>query len=185
MLIQSFIYVTDHTNRHVRDHDHFPNVCAEEPTDAEWKSVYKTIKKVEEDTERFSFNTAVSSFMIGVNELHDLKCHKKKVLEKLLVTLSPYAPHISEELWSLLGNEGSILTADYPGIEEKYLIESSKNYPVAVNGKTRTELSIALEATQQQVEELVLNNDVVKRWLEGKHPKKVIYVKGRMVNIVV
>jgi leucyl-tRNA synthetase len=157
----------------------------EKATEGEWKALYKTLKKVEDDTERFSFNTAVSAFMIGVNELSDLKCHKKEVLEKLLVAISPYAPHVSEELWRQIGNEGTILDAPYPTIEEKYLIESSKNYPVAVNGKTRTELNIALEATQQQVEELVLNNDVVKRWLEGKSPKKVIYVKGRMVNIVV
>src|SRR5215204_5392110 len=154
-------------------------------SEAEWKALYKTLKKVEEDTERFSFNTAVSAFMIGVNELSDLKCHNREVLEKLLVAISPYAPHVSEELWHQIGNEGTILDAPYPAIEETYLVESSKNYPVAVNGKTRTELNIALEATQQQVEELVLNNDVVKRWLEGKSPKKVIYVKGRMVNIVV
>jgi len=154
-------------------------------TDAEWKSLYKTIKKVEEDTDRFSFNTAVSTFMIGINELNDLKCHKKEVLEKLLIALTPYAPHISEELWHLIGNVGTVLDASYPKIEEKYLIESSKNYPVAVNGKTRTELNIALEASQQQVEEMVLNNEIVKRWLEGKPPKKIIYVKGKMVNIVV
>jgi leucyl-tRNA synthetase len=154
-------------------------------TETEWKVLYKALKKVEEDTERFSFNTAVSSFMIAVNELTDLKCHKKEVLEKLLVSLTPYAPHVCEELWHLIGNQGSVLDAMYPLIEEKYLIESTKNYPVAVNGKTRTELNIALEATQQQVEELVLNNDVIKRWLEGKAPKKVIYVKGRMVNVVV
>ena len=157
----------------------------ESANEAEWKALYKMLKKVEEDTERFSFNTAVSTFMIGINELNDLKCHKKEVLEKLLVAISPYAPHISEELWRQIGNQRSVLDATYPVIEEKYLVESSKNYPVAVNGKTRTELNIALEATQQQVEELVLNNDVVKRWLEGKSPKKVIYVKGRMVNIVV
>jgi leucyl-tRNA synthetase len=154
-------------------------------TEAEWKALYKTLKKVEDDTERFSFNTAVSSFMIGVNELTDLKCHKRQVLEKLLIALTPYAPHVCDELWHLMGNVGTVLNATYPVIEEKYLIESAKNYPVAVNGKTRTELNISLEATQQQVEELVLNNDVVKRWLEGKSPKKVIYVKGRMVNIVI
>ena len=101
------------------------------------------------------------------------------------MALTPYAPHVAEELWSLLGNGGSVLDAMYPPIESKYLIESTKNYPVAVNGKTRTELSIALDATQQQVEELVLGNDVIKRWLEGKPPKKVIYVKGRMVNVVI
>ena len=160
-------------------------VKKEGSTEAEWKVLYKTLKKVEEDTERFSFNTAVSSFMICVNELTDLKCHKQEVLEKLLVALTPYAPHISEELWHLIGNEGTVLDATYPVIVEKYLVESSKNYPVAVNGKTRAELNIALDATQQEVEELVLNNDIVKRWLEGKSPKKIIYVKGRMVNVVI
>ena len=157
----------------------------EKATDAEWKSLYRTLRKVEDDTERFSFNTAVSSFMIGVNELTELKCHKKEVLEKLLISIAPYAPHVSEELWQLIGNAGSVINAKYPAVEAKYLVESSKNYPVAVNGKTRTELNIALEATQEQVEEIVLSNDIVKRWLEGKSPKKVVYVKGRMVNIVV
>jgi leucyl-tRNA synthetase len=156
-------------------------------TGAEWKVLYKTIKKVEEDTERFSFNTGVSALMIGVNELSDLKCHKKEVLEKLLIILTPYAPHVSEELWELIGNEpaGSILDAPYPRIEEKYLVESAKNYPVAINGKTRTELNIALDATQQQVEDMILADETVKKWLDGKPPKKVIYVKNRMINVVV
>jgi len=157
----------------------------EKSTDAELKVVYKTIKKVEDATERFSFNTGVSALMIGVNELTDLRCHKKEVLEKLLVILTPYAPHISEELWQLLGNEGSVLDAAYPAVEEKYLVESTKNYPIAINGKTRTELNIALDATQQQVEELVLADDLVKKWLEGKAPKKVIYVRHKMINVVV
>jgi leucyl-tRNA synthetase len=157
----------------------------EKATDAEWKALYKTIKKVEEATERFSFNTGVSALMIGVNEITDLNCHKKEVLEKLVITLTPYAPHISEELWQILGNEGSILDAPYPAVEEKYLVESSKNYPVAINGKTRTELNIALDATQQQVEDLVLADELVKKWLEGKPPKKVIYVKNKMINVVV
>ncbi|MDO6433971.1 class I tRNA ligase family protein [Flavitalea sp. BT771] len=157
----------------------------EKATDAELKLVYKTIKKVEDATERFSFNTGVSALMIGVNELTDLRCHKKEVLEKLLVILTPYAPHVSEELWQLLGNEGSVLDAAYPAVEEKYLVESTKNYPIAINGKTRTELNIALDATQQQVEELVLADDLVKKWLDGKAPKKVIYVKHKMINVVV
>lgn len=153
--------------------------------DPEWKCIYRTIKKVEEATERFSFNTGVSALMIGVNELTDLKCSKKEVLEKLVVILTPYAPHIAEELWHLLGNEGSVLDAPYPKVEEKYLVESTKNYPIAINGKTRTELNIALDATQQQVEELVLADDVVKRWLEGNLPKKVVYVRNKMINVVV
>ena len=123
--------------------------------------------------------------MIGVNELTDLKCFKKEVLEKLVVILTPYAPHVAEELWFLLGNEGSVLDAPYPKVEEKYLVESTKNYPIAINGKTRTELNIALDATQQQVEELVLADDVVKRWLEGNLPKKVVYVRNKMINVVV
>jgi leucyl-tRNA synthetase len=153
--------------------------------DPEWKVIYRTIKKTEEATERFSFNTGVSALMIGVNELTDLKCSKKEVLEKLVVILTPYAPHTAEELWHLLGNEGSVLDAPYPKVEEKYLVESTKNYPIAINGKTRTELNIALDATQQQVEELVLADDIVKRWLEGNPPKKVVYVRNKMINVVV
>jgi leucyl-tRNA synthetase len=163
-------------------------------TDPELKVLHKTIKKIEEDTERFSFNTGVSSFMICVNELHDLKCYKTEVLEKLLIILAPYAPHICEELNSHLQGfreagqtvwEGSsILINTYPKAEEKYLIESLKNYPVAINGKTRAELKIALDATQQQVEEIVLTDETIKKWLEGKQVKKLIYVKGKMINIV-
>jgi leucyl-tRNA synthetase len=160
----------------------------ERATAAEWKILYKTIRKVEEDTERFSFNTGVSALMIGVNELNELKCFKKEVLEKLLIILTPYAPHICEELWELIGNadgNNSILDAAYPTVEEKYLVESAKNYPIAINGRTRTELNIALDATQQQVEELILADETVKKWLEGRQPKKVIYVKNRMINVVI
>jgi leucyl-tRNA synthetase len=157
----------------------------EKATDAELKVLYKTIRKVEDATERFSFNTGVSALMIGVNEITDLQCHKKEVLEKLLTILTPYAPHVSEELWQQMGNQGSILDAAYPAVEEKYLVESTKNYPIAINGKTRTELNIDLNATQQQVEDLVLADDLVKKWLEGKSPKKVIYVRNKMINVVV
>src|SRR6201999_2873177 len=122
---------------------------------------------------------------IGVNELTDLKCYKKEVLEKLVITITPYAPHFAEEIWRQLGNPGSVLDAAYPTVEEKYLVESTKNYPIAINGKTRHELNIALDATQQQVEEIVLADETVRKWLEGNPPKKIIYVKNRMINVVV
>jgi leucyl-tRNA synthetase len=156
----------------------------EAATDAEWKVIHKAIKKLDEDTDRFSFNTGVSALMIMVNELSELKSHKKDVLEKLLVILTPYAPHISEELWQAIGNEDSILDAVYPVYDEKYLMESSKSYPIAINGKTRAEMTISLDASQQQVEEMVLANEMVRKWLNGGSPKKVIYVKNKMINIV-
>lgn len=158
---------------------------AEKPTEQEYKTIYRTIKKVEEATERFSFNTGVSALMIGVNELTDLKTHKKEILGKLVVILTPYAPHVAAELWEHLGESGSVLDAPYPKVEESYLVESAKNYPVAINGKTRLELNIALDATQQQVEAIVLADDTVKKWLDGNAPKKVIYVKNKMINVVV
>lgn len=154
-------------------------------TDAELKVLHKTIKKIEEDTERFSFNTGVSTFMICVNELSDLKCSKKEILEQVLILLTPYAPHVSEELWQLLGNKGSILDAAFPKFEEKYVKESSKAYPVAINGKTRTELTLSLDISQQEVETIVLNDEVVQKWLEGKQPKKIIYVRNKMINVVI
>jgi leucyl-tRNA synthetase len=156
-----------------------------EATDAELKVLHKTIKKIDEDTQRFSFNTAVSTFMICVNELTDLKCHKKSILESLLILMTPYAPHIAEELWHLLGNESSILSASYPVYEEKYLVETSKLYPVAVNGKTRSECLLGLDATQEDVEKLILSDPAVQKWMEGKKPKKIIYVKNKMINVVV
>lgn len=160
-------------------------VADAEPTTEELKALHNAIRRIEQDTERFSFNTGVSSFMIATNELTDLKCHKRKILEPLLILLTPYAPHICEELWSLMGNKASILDASFPHFEEKYVKESSKAYPVAINGKTRTELTLALDITQQQVEEVVLQNEVVQKWLEGKQPKKIIYVKNKMINVVV
>jgi leucyl-tRNA synthetase len=160
-------------------------VVDEEPTLAELKVLHRTIKKIEDDTERFSFNTAVSAFMVCVNELTDLKCHKKKVLEPLLILLTPYAPHISEELWHKLENETTILDAAFPRFEEKYLVETSKEYPISINGKVRANMSISLEASQAQVESIVLENEVVKKWLDGKAPKKIIFVKGKMINVVI
>ncbi len=154
-------------------------------TDAELKVLHKAIKKIEEDTERFSFNTAVSAFMIATNELADLKCHKRSVLEPLLTLLSPYAPHICEELWHLLGHDTSVINNNFPEWDEKYLAESSKEYPVSINGKHRTTIKIALDISQEEVEKIIFANEVVKKWLDGKPHKKVIYVKNKMINIVV
>ena len=157
----------------------------EKANEGELKILHRAIKKVEEDTERFSFNTAVSTFMICVNDLADIKCHKKEVLEKVLVLLTPYAPHIAEELWHELGNEVSVLNATYPVFDEKYLVESSKEYPVSINGKVRANINMALNLEQPEVEKIVLQNEVVQKWLEGKPPKKIIYVKNKMVNVVI
>jgi leucyl-tRNA synthetase len=157
----------------------------EKATPQELKALHKTIKKIEEDTERFSFNTAVSAFMVCVNELTDLKCHKKEILEPLLILLTPYAPHVSEELYHALRNHESILNASYPQLENKYLVESEKEYPVSINGKMRTTITISLDATQEEVEKIVLNNDIIQKWIDGKPPKKIIFVKGKMVNVVV
>ena len=156
----------------------------EKATPAELKVLHRTIKKIEEDTERHSFNTAVSSFMICVNELFDLGCHKKEVLEQVLVLLAPYAPHISEELWSLLGNQGLVIDAAFPIFDAQYVTETSKEYPVSINGKVRTNIAIALDATEAQVHEIVLGNELVQKWLEGKSIKKLIFVKGKMINVV-
>jgi leucyl-tRNA synthetase len=160
-------------------------VTEEKATNEELKVLHRTIKKIEEDTERFSYNTAVSTFMVCVNELTDLKCHKKEVLEQLLVLLTPYAPHVSEELWHQLGNTSTVLDASFPKLEQKYLVETTKEYPISVNGKLRTTINIDLNAAQPEVEQIVLTNPVIQKWIEGKQPKKIIFVKGKMVNVVI
>lgn len=161
------------------------NISDAEPTKEEYKALHKTIKKVEEDIERFSFNTSVSTFMICVNELGSLKCNKKKILSDLLIVLSPYAPHIAEELWSEFGNKESILKATYPAFKQEYLTEASFEYPISINGKMRVKLDLPLNLTNQQIEETVLSNDQVQKWLEGKAPKKVIVVPNKIVNLVI
>lgn len=161
-------------------------ISDEEPTKAEYKALHKIIKKVEEDIERFSFNTSVSAFMICVNELTDLKCNKRKILQDLIIVLEPYAPHITEELWALLGNEaGTISYAAYPTFRPEYLVESEFAYPVSVNGKMKMNLSLALDLDPKAVEEIVLGNADVQRYLDGKGVKKVVFVKGKIINIVV
>jgi leucyl-tRNA synthetase len=157
----------------------------EKATPAELKVLHKTIKKIEEDTERHSFNTAVSSFMICVNELFDLGCHKKEVLEQVLVLLAPYAPHISEELWALIGNQGLVIDAAFPIFDAQHVTETSKEYPVSINGKVRTNIPIAWDATEAQVHEIVLGNELIQKWMEGKPIKKLIFVKGKMINVVI
>ena len=149
------------------------------------KILHRTIKKIEEDTERFSFNTAVSAFMICVNDLADIKCHTTEVLSQLLVLLTPFAPHVAAELWAATGNEGSVLDAPYPVFDAKHVTESSKEYPVSINGKVRTNISIALDASEEEVKAIVLADTLIQKWMEGKPVKKFIFVKGRMINVVV
>jgi leucyl-tRNA synthetase len=161
-------------------------VSNDAPTKAELKSLHKIIKKVEDDVERFSFNTSVSSFMIAVNELTDLKCNKKEILQDLVITLSPYAPHICEELWVLLGNlAGSISYTAFPIFNPSHLIENEFNYPVSINGKTKTNVNLSLAMEIPEVEKFVLESALISKYLDGKTPKKVIVVKGRIINIVV
>jgi len=156
-----------------------------EPTPQQLKILHKTIKKIEEDTERFSFNTAVAAFMVCVNELSDLNTHNKAILEPLVVILAPYAPHVAEELWHVLGNTTTVVAANFPKWDAQYLVESEKAYPVSVNGKLRTTIAISLEASQAEVEHITLQNETVQKWIEGKPVKKFIFVKGKMINVVV
>lgn len=156
-----------------------------EPTKEELKSLHKTIKKVEEDVENFSFNTSVSTFMICVNELTDLKCHKKVILSELLVIISPYAPHIAEELWSLIGNTESISLQQFPKWNPEYLVEDSFEYPVQVNGKVRVNLNFPADMSKEDIEKAVLANEQVIKWMEGKPLKKIIVVPKRIVNVVI
>ena len=161
-------------------------VSDDAPSKAELKSLHKIIRKVEEDVERFSFNTSVSSFMIAVNELTDLKCSKRAILQDLVVVLSPYAPHICEELWVLLGNQaGTLSYAPYPKFNPEYLIEDEFAYPISINGKMKMNLNISLSLDPPAIESAVIGNADVQKYLDGKSPKKVIVVKGRIVNIVV
>lgn len=155
-----------------------------EPTREELKVLHKTLKKVEQDIENFSFNTSVSEFMICANELSSLKCNKRAVLEPLVIALSPFAPHIAEELWSLLGHSDTVLNASFPKYDEQYLTESSHNYPISINGKVRAQMEFALDMPKEDIEKQVLASEIVLKWSEGKPPKKVIVVPGKIVNVV-
>jgi len=161
------------------------NVVDAEPTKGELKTLHKTIKKITEDIDRFSFNTSISNFMICVNELTDAKCNKRAILESLLICLSPYAPHITEELWRQLGHTESISTAPFPDFNEAYLVDDSINYPVSFNGKLKFTLELPAALTIQEVEAEVMQNEQTQKLLEGKQPKKVIVVHKKIVNLVV
>lgn len=167
-------------------HDKDYNWCVseEEPTREEYKILHKTIKKIEEDNEKFSFNTAVSAFMICTNELGDAKCNKRKILEPLCILMSAYAPHVTEELWALLGHDDSIVKATFPSFDESYLQETDFTYPVSFNGKMRVKLSFPVNYTQKDIEPILLANADVQKWLDGKQPKKIIVVPKRIINIV-
>ena len=154
----------------------------EKPTAAEMKTLHKTIKKVREDIENFSFNTSVSAFMICLNELG--QCRKRAVLEPLAVLIAPFAPHLAEELWETMGHEGSVFDASYPTFDEKYLEESAFEYPVMVNGKLRFKQEYPLSATAAQIEDSIVKAEAAQKWLAGKTPKKVIVVPGKIINLV-
>jgi leucyl-tRNA synthetase len=160
------------------------NITNDQPTADMYKSLHKTIKKVTEDIENFSFNTSVSQFMICVNELSQQKCHHRAILEPLAVIISPYAPHIAEELWNALGYEGSITTVAFPIFEEKYLVESEKEYPVSFNGKMRFTIKLPLDLTAAQIEEIVMADERTQNQLQGRTPNKVIIVPGKIINLV-
>jgi leucyl-tRNA synthetase len=159
-------------------------IVNDEPTAEMYKSLHKTIKKVTEDIENFSFNTSVSQFMICVNELQQLKCNHRAILEPLAVLVSPYAPHIAEELWSALGHEDSISIVAFPKFEAKYLVESEKEYPVSFNGKMRFTIKLPLDLTAAQIEEIVMADERTQAQLQGRTPNKVIIVPGKIINLV-
>lgn len=168
-------------------HDADNNFCVSEaePSKEELKILHKTIKKVQDDIERFSLNTSVSTFMICVNELGDIKCNKRGILEPLAVLLSPFAPHISEELWSLLGHDESISFARFPEFDPGLLVENTFRYPVSINGKTRTYIEFDINVSKEEVEKTVLANGDIIRFMDGKPLKKLIFVPKKIVNLVV
>jgi leucyl-tRNA synthetase len=167
------------------DKDNNFSVNNNEPTAAELRVLHRTIKKVSDDIERFSFNTVVSNFMICVNELAELKCNNRSILSSLTILISPYAPHVAEELWSLLGNVESVTKAAYPEYKEEYTIENTFEYPVSFNGKMRFKLIMPIDAEVKDIEAAVLASPDSQKWLEGKSPKKVIVVVNKIINVVI
>ena len=170
---------------HDEDNGNVFNVIDAEPTKAELKTLHKTIKKVGEDLQRFSWNTVVSTCMIGVNELTEQKCNKRAILEPLVILVAPYAPHIAEELWEKLGHTTSINDAAWPAFDEKHLQDDSFDYPVSFNGKTRYFISLPIDMPAADVEKAALAHEKAAQYLEGKTPKKIIVVPKRIVNVVI
>ncbi|MFT4973531.1 MAG: leucyl-tRNA synthetase, partial [Saprospiraceae bacterium] len=164
--------------------EHAMIVTDELPSKDNLKTLHKTIKKVADDIENFSFNTSVSQFMICVNELSTQGCHSRAVLEPLAIVISPYAPHIAEELWSLLGNTGSIARLPFPVFEPKHLVESEKEYPVSFNGKMRFTITLPLDLTKDQIQEIIMKDERTIKQLEGRTPNKLIIVPGKIINLV-
>ncbi len=160
------------------------SVSDDEPVAEELKTLHKTIKKVDEDIANFSFNTSVSSFMIAVNELTAMKCDKRAILEPLIVLISPYAPHIAEEIWEKLGHSQSIASVDFPIFDQTHLIESTKEYPISFNGKMRFTLELDLDLSKEEVEKIVLSDERTLQQLGGRTAKKVIFVPGKIINVV-
>lgn len=160
-------------------------ITEDKATEQELKILHKTIKKAMEDVDRYSFNTSVSNFMICVNELSALNCNKRTILEPLCIIMSPYAPHITEELWHLLGHKGSITKATYPKYDQKYIQEDAFEYPVSINGKLRTKMVFNLDMTKVDMEEEILASEIVQKWLQGRDPKKIIIVPQKIINVVV
>ncbi len=161
------------------------SVLDQEPSREELKILHRTIKKVRDDIERFSFNTAVSTFMICTNELGELKCNNKAILQELVILISPYAPHLAEELWHLLGNPGSVCDAAYPILNEEYLVENTFEYPVSFNGKLRFRLVLPLDMPTKDIEQAVIEARESEKWLGGNPPRKVVVVPSRIINVVV
>jgi leucyl-tRNA synthetase len=167
-------------------HDEQNNFCVseQEPDKKEWKVMHQTIKKITDDIDRYSFNTVVSALMICVNELAELKCNKSAIISDFVVLLSPYAPHLSEEIWQLLGNKESITKAKWPVFNEQYLIEDNFTYPISFNGKMRFTLDLPTNLDKAQIEKTVLELEQTIKYLEGKEPKRIIVVPKKIVNIV-
>jgi leucyl-tRNA synthetase len=159
-------------------------VTQDTPSNEEFKVLHRTIKKITDDILRFSFNTSVSSFMICVNELTDLGCHKREILEPLLILISPFAPHLAEELWNQLGNTESISRAQWPVVQLSWLVEDTIEYPVSFNGKMRFKLELSAGLSVPEIEQAVLNHEQSARYLQGSTPKKVVVVPKRIINIV-
>ncbi len=157
----------------------------EDPSKDELKILHKTIKKVREDIERISLNTVVSSYMVCVNKLTDLKCNKRKILEPLSILISPYAPHAAEELWDKLGHKNSIAYLPFPEYEEEFIREDTFIYPVSFNGKLRFKLELPLDISKEDAEKAVLEAEAAQKWIEDKKPKKIIFVPKKIINVVI
>jgi leucyl-tRNA synthetase len=170
--------------RLVHDDENNLLVSDDKPTQENYKTLHKTIKKVEEEINRYSFNTVVSTFMICVNELTKQKCSSREIVSDFTILLSSYAPHISEEIWNKLGNESSVTIAEFPRFNESYLVEVQINYPVSFNGKMRFKILLDAELTKGEVEEEVMKHEKTAHYLDGNLPKKIIVVPKRIVNIV-